>query len=190
MVIALVNDIQFELVTHEGLFSPRRVDAGTQAMLECVELNEGDRVLDLGCGYGVVGVYAAHVIGEANVFMIDSDATAVEVARANAVANGFENLSVSQSDGFRDFHETGFTKILSNPPYHADFAVPKHFILKGFNRLEIGGQMWFVTKREKWYRNKLQSVFGNAKTEKRDGYFVMHATKTQANYARGRTKRR
>ncbi len=155
-------------------------------MLECVELSEGDRLLDLGCGYGVVGVYAAHVLGEENVFMIDSDATAVEAARANAIANGFENLSVSQSDGFRDFHEAGFTKILSNPPYHADFAVPKHFILKGFNRLEIGGEMWFVTKREKWYRKKLQSVFGNAKTQTRDGYFVMHATKTQASYARRR----
>lgn len=185
-IVADIKGVRFELKTNPQLFSPKRVDAGTMAMLTCVELQQNDRLLDLGCGYGVVGIYAAHVLGEENVCMIDSDAAAVETAGANAIANGFEKLSVSESDGFRDFHEAGFTKILSNPPYHADFAVPKHFILKGFNRLEIGGEMWFVTKREKWYRKKLQSVFGNVKSQTRDGYFVMHSTKTQANYAKRR----
>ncbi|MFK7821796.1 MAG: class I SAM-dependent methyltransferase [Planctomycetaceae bacterium] len=185
-VIANVQGVEFELRTHPDLFSPKRIDAGTRAMLDCVELGADDRLLDLGCGYGVVGIYAAHVLGETNVCMLDADATAVEISQANATACGFPNLCIEQSDGFRSFHETGFTKILSNPPYHADFSVPKHFILKGFNRLEIGGQMWFVTKREKWYRNKLRSVFGNAKSQTRDGYFVMHATKTQATYAKRR----
>ena len=155
-------------------------------MLSCVELADGDKLLDLGCGCGVVGIYAAKILGPEHVFLIDTDPTAVAVSKANAVRNEVPELSVSLSDGFRDFHEAGFTRILSNPPYHSDFSVAKHFILKGFNRLAIGGEMWFVTKRDKWYRKKLQSVFGNGKSQLVNGYFVTSATKTQASYARRR----
>ena len=155
-------------------------------MLSCVEFVENDRVLDLGCGYGVVGIYAAKLLSESSVFLLDSDPVAVSTARKNAIANNLPDLSITQSDGFRDFHEAGFSKILCNPPYHTDFSVAKHFILKGFNRLKIGGEMWFVTKRDKWYRNKLRSVFGTVQSQLIDGYFVISAQKTSASYARGR----
>ena len=178
-----INGIQLSLASHPALFSPKRVDAGTLAMLSCVELSPEDRVLDLGCGCGVVGIYSAQIVGGENVFLLDSDATAVEVAKANAVTNGLPEIMTVQSDGFRDFRENNFTKILSNPPYHADFSVPKHFILKGFNRLTIGGEMWMVTKREKWYRNKLASVFGNVETHRVDSYFVFRAIRKRMSYA-------
>lgn len=186
VIEASIRGVSFELKTHPDLFSPRRVDQGTLAMLEAVELSADDRLLDLGCGYGVVGIYAATILGAENVCLTDSCPTAVATARANAEANGLADLSVTLSDGFRDFHESGFTRILSNPPYHADFSVPKHFIMKGFNRLAIGGEMWFVTKRDKWYRNKLRTIFGNAVVQERGGYFLLHATKKHANYARRR----
>lgn len=56
------------LETDATLFSPRRVDAGTLAMLSCVELADGDKLLDLGCGCGVVGIYAAKILGPEHVF--------------------------------------------------------------------------------------------------------------------------
>ena len=186
MIRADINGVCFELESHPDLFSPRRIDAGTLAMLSCVEFAENDKVLDLGCGYGVVGIYAAKILSEAGVFLLDSEPVAIETATKNANANNFSDLSITQSDGFRDFHETGFTKILCNPPYHADFSVAKRFILKGFNRLEIGGEMWFVTKRDKWYRNKFRSVFGTVQSQLIDGYFVISAHKTSASYARTR----
>ncbi|APZ96910.1 class I SAM-dependent methyltransferase [Fuerstiella marisgermanici] len=179
-----IKGIRLSLASHPTLFSPKRVDAGTLAMLKCVEFSAGDRVLDLGCGCGVVGIYAAKFSGEENVFMLDNDLTAVEIAKANAVANGVPQIQTLQSDGFRSFRENEFTKILSNPPYHADFSVPKHFILKGFNRLAIGGEMWMVTKREKWYRNKLGAVFGGVETHRVDSYVVFRAVKKRTSYAR------
>ena len=172
------------LATEPGLFSPGRVDRGTQALLNCVSFEPEDRILDLGCGCGVVGICAARLIGTDRVFLIDNDPTAVECARANAVANGCPELSITLSDGFENFRETGFTKILSNPPYHADFAVPRQFILKGFNRLNVGGQMWFVTKRETWYRNRLRAVFGGVRVVSQDSYFVLMAEKRSHQYAR------
>jgi 16S rRNA (guanine1207-N2)-methyltransferase len=184
VIHANIRDINFVLESRPDLFSPRRVDAGTLAMLACIDFNESDKVLDLGCGYGVVGIYAAKLLSESSVFLLDADPVAVETATKNAISNGLPNLSITQSDGFHNFHEAGFTKILSNPPYHSDFSVPKHFILKGFNRLEIGGQLWFVTKRDKWYRNKLRAVFGNAKSQQVDDYVVISATKMHVSYAR------
>lgn len=178
-----INGVNLSLSTEAGLFSPGRLDRGTQALLNCLTFEPEDRVLDLGCGCGVVGIYAAHLIGASRVFLTDNDPVAVACARANAVANGCPELSVTLSDGFQSFEETGFTKILSNPPYHADFSVPKQFILKGFNRLSIGGQMWFVTKRDTWYRNRLRAVFGGVRVVTQDSYFVLMAEKRSHRYA-------
>ena len=181
---ATVKGIDLNLVTHPDLFSPRRIDAGTLTMLDCVDFVSGDRVLDLGCGCGVVGITAAKIIGEENVFLFDVDAMAVQISKRNAEANALPDLSVTQSDGFRDFRETGFTKILCNPPYHTDFSVARHFILKGFDRLKIGGEMWFVTKRDKWYRNKFAAVFGGVHVIERNSYYVITAEKRRDSYAR------
>lgn len=179
-----IKGIDLTFTTHPSLFSPRKPDAGTMAMLQACNVTTDDRVLDLGCGYGLVGIYAAKIVGDANAFLIDVDPVATDIAEQNARRNNVSGVSIQQSDGFRDFRVAGFTKILSNPPYHADFSVPKHFILKGFNRLEIGGEMWFVTKRSKWYQNKLRSTFGNVETHQIDGYHVFRSIKKQASYAR------
>lgn len=178
-----IKGIPLTLQTHPALFSPRRIDAGTLAMLQCVDLRPEDKVLDLGCGCGVVGLYAAKLLGEDRAVLLDNDPTAVEVARRNAVANDLPGLLVVQSDGFRSLTETGFTRILCNPPYHTDFSVARHFILKGFNRLVIGGEFWFVTKRDKWYRNKLRAVFGGVECRDVDSYFVFRAEKRRDTYA-------
>lgn len=184
LIQTTVKGVELSLKTDSSLFSPRRPDAGTLAMLNCIDFGAEDRVLDLGCGYGLVGIAAAKLIGAENVFMLDVDPVAVRLATLNAERNGVPQVSTTVSDGFREFRETGFTKILSNPPYHSDFSVPRHFILKGFNRLQIGGWMWFVTKREKWYRNKLASIFGGVKVQRVDGYFVLGAEKRKESYSR------
>ena len=152
-------------------------------MLSVVEFAPNDKVLDLACGYGAVGVFTAKLIEPTNVFLLDNDPVAVECASANAHINGVGGVNVVCSNGFMDFRETGFTKILCNPPYHADFALPKHFIHKGFNRLELGGTLWMVTKRDAWYRNKLQAIFGRVNVHPVDSYFVFEATKQSLNYA-------
>jgi 16S rRNA (guanine1207-N2)-methyltransferase len=170
--------------TAPSLFSPNHVDVGTLAMLSCVELRRGDKVLDLGCGYGVVGIAAAKVVGAESVVMVDNDAVAVALAQENASANGVGEVKVRQSDGFEDFSDTDFSVILINPPYHVDFSVPKRFVHKGFNRMVIGGRFYMVTKRRLWYRNKLIGIFGGVRIEERGGYCMFMAEKRSATYAK------
>ena len=174
---------QVSLETRRGLFSPEHVDRGTLAMLSHVKIASGMRIMDLGCGCGVVGIVAAKIAGEENVFMSDADPMAVETARRNAERNGVGGVQVCVSDGFRSVDASGFDLILSNPPYQTDFSVAKGFIEKGFNRLKIGGKLYMVTKRRAWYKNKMISVFGGVEIRETDGYYVFIAERRSLQYA-------
>lgn len=172
-----VQGIDLVLTTNDEVFSPGSIDRGTRAMLSFVTLAETDKVLDLGCGCGVVGIFAAKQIGTSRVVMCDISENAVNLSRQNAEANGVGAVTIRVSDGLKEISESGFTLILSNPPYHTDFAVAKGFMEDGFKKLAIGGKMMMVTKRLEWYRNKLSSVFGGVTVRERDGYYVFIAEK-------------
>ncbi len=184
---AKIGDITLTLEATDKLFSPRALDAGTAAMLSCVTLAPGQRVLDLGCGCGVVGIWAAKLVGAENVVLCDISREAARVSLENAARNGVPGVRVVVSDGFSALDATGFDWILCNPPYHADFSVPRAFIEKDFNRLALGGRMVLVVKRRLWYENKLRAVFGGATVREIDGYFVIAAQKRDWHYANKKT---
>lgn len=190
MITATIKDLELQFLTEGGLFSPRRIDKGTLALLSTIEFDPEDRVCDLGCGYGVVGITAAKLIGPDRVLMIDNDPEAVACARANARLNGVPEAAIIESDGFNATRATHFTKIISHPPYHADFSVPKRFIEKGFNRLALEGRFYMVTKRKEWYKQKLISIFGGVSIREVEGYYVFMAVKKSGTYAGTRARSR
>ena len=183
VIVAELMGHRLALETHPKLFSPGHADRGTLAMLSVAHFSPGMKVLDLGCGCGLVGILAARICGEENVIMSDIDPLAVEYAAKNAAANGVGGVQVVVSDGLNGVDATGFDLILSNPPYQSDFSVAKRFIEKGFNRLRIGGTMLMVTKRRDRYRNKLIAIFGGVRVHEVDGYFVFEAEKRDSRYA-------
>ena len=177
MISAEIKNVSLKFETDPSNFSPNNIDVGTLAMLSAVDFLPSDKVLDMGCGYGVVGILAAKLIGQKNVAMCDISEAAVNQAKINAELNGVPNIEIKISDGFSEIQDNGFTLILSNPPYHADFSVPKRFIEVGFKKLAVGGKMVMVTKRLDWYRNKLTSVFGGVRVREVDGYYVFISEK-------------
>jgi 16S rRNA (guanine1207-N2)-methyltransferase len=183
MIRAELDGLELTFETSPGLFSPTAIDERTAAMMRHAGIAPGEKVLDLGCGYGVVWVYAAHLTDPSRVWLVDVDPLAVEFAQRNLHLNGVEGATVVRSDGFNALAETGFTKILCNPPYHVDFSVPKRLIEKGFNRLSIGGTMLLVTRRDRWYRNKLKAIFGGVRVHREASYFVFEAKKLSPQYA-------
>jgi len=183
MLKATIKGEELKFKTSKELFSPRNIDYGTLAMLSIIDFNEYDKVCDLGCGYGAVGILAAKKIGSENIVMIDNNQVAIDVTKQNVKLNNLPDIEVILSDGFSDVNESEFTKIISHPPYHVDFSVPKTFIEKGFNRLTIGGAIYMVTKRKEWYMNKLTAIFGGAEVFEIDGYYVFKAIKKSDNYS-------
>ena len=172
MIDVTIKSEEMKFYTVPILFSPKAIDKGTLAMLSVIDFQPGDKVLDLGCGYGVVGILAAKTIGHEKVILCDISSTAVRYARMNAAFNEVPELSIVESNGFSQITDRDFTLILSNPPYHADFSIPKHFIEEGYKRLKFGGRLVMVTKRLEWYKRKFISVFGGVKIFRIDGYFV------------------
>lgn len=177
MIITNLKGIALELETDQSVFSPRAPDRGTVAMLEQVEFAKTDKVLDLGCGYGLVGIVAAKMIGEKNVVMCDISEEAIRLSEINAVKNRVSDIRIVRSDGLTGIQDHDFSLILSNPPYHSDFSIAKHFIEDSYRKLVSGGKLYMVTKRKTWYKNKLIHVFGGVHITESDGYFVFCAQK-------------
>lgn len=169
--------VECEFVTNDKCFSPKNADKGTLAMLSVCSIEQNEKVIDLGCGYGIVGIWAAHFTSPENIYMLDINVDALECAKTNTEINNVSGINIAESNGYEGLDKSGFDVILSNPPYHTDFSVAKMFIEKGFNRLRVGGRMYMVTKRLDWYKNKLMSVFGGVKFREIDGYYVFTAEK-------------
>ncbi len=127
--------------TLASLFSYRQVDLGTRQMIEQTDLRPDCKVLDLGCGYGVVGIWAAHTIGAEKVVMSDVNIAALKIAAENVKANNLDKIQLIHSNGFDHIHDVDFSLIMSNPPYHTDFAVAKEFIEGSYKHLQLGGSL-------------------------------------------------
>ena len=183
------NGTEITVNTESSLFSPKEADRGTLAMLNHVEFSEEDKLLDLGCGCGIVSLAAAaNGVKPENIVLTDVDALAVRTAEKNMRENGFPGAVFVTGDALTNVPGSDFDLILSNPPYHTDFKVAKSFIEKGFNRLKISGRMFMVTKRKDWYKNKLIAIFGGVKIYEEDGYFVFEAQKRTMTYSTKKKK--
>ena len=189
MIYTTINGIDLKFITSPNVFSPKQIDKGTLSMLSIIQFDVNDYILDLGCGYGVVGIYAAHFVNPENIVMSDISSEAIEFATYNVELNNLKGIKIVESDGLDNINEEGFSKIIANPPYHVDFSVPKNYIEKGYKKLKYGGKLYLVTKRREWYKNKIISVFGGVKIIDIDGYYVFEAEKRESNVKIKKTKK-
>lgn len=189
MITVQFRDVEMHFETDASLFSPGHADRGSLRMLDHVAFSNEDIVLDLGCGYGLVGVYAGMCIPPAQVYMSDIHPLAVQFAADNVRRNHLTGVTVVCGNAYEAVGRSDFTLILSNPPYHTDFSVAKTFLEKGFNRLAIGGRFYMVTRRKEWYKNKFIAIFGGVHIWEEDGYFIFMAQKTTGKYANSTDKK-
>lgn len=183
------SNLNLKFKTNDKVFSPKSIDKGTLSMLSQVKFSYEDKVLDLGCGYGFVGIYAGQFVNPKKITMSDVSDDALVLARSNTVLNNLPEINVIKSNGLDEIPDNGYTLILANPPYHTDFSVAKNYIEKGYKKLTVGGKMYIVTKRKEWYKNKLISIFGGVKIIEINGYFVFMSEKKATVSLRHRTKK-
>jgi 16S rRNA (guanine1207-N2)-methyltransferase len=182
MIEVELRGIRLKLQSDAGVFSKNRIDTGTRLLIESLRLNLGCRqVLDLGCGYGPIGLTIAKLLPQARVYMSDVNERAVELAQINAAANHIGNVVIKFGEGITPFAGERFDLIVTNPPIRAGKQVIYAMIDQAHCVLTDAG--WFVaviaTKQgAKSYERKLETVFGNvAEWEKGGGYRIVASQK-------------
>ena len=171
---ALGNDLTF--VTDAGVFSRDGLDRGTEVLLEALPPLEG-RVLDLGCGWGAVGVALGKRYPALDIVMTDINSRAVELARRNLAENGV-TAAVLQGDGF-DAVEGRFDAIVTNPPIRAGKAVIYGLFARARDYLEPDGALYVVIRKQQGAPSALKylkEIYSRAETVDRDsGFHVLRA---------------
>ena len=171
---------RFNLHTRWGVFSPRSIDDGTLLLLKYISADD-DVCLDLGCGYGPIGLALARQCHKGQVHMVDKDFVAVELANYNAKINNINNAKAYLSDAFIQVpSDIKFNKIISNIPAKVGREQLSIILYDAFEALELGGTITVVTINglKDFIKNNFKSVFGNYKKIKQgQKYIVSQATK-------------
>jgi 16S rRNA (guanine1207-N2)-methyltransferase len=169
----LRRDIVFEddlagehLIFHStwGIFSPREIDEGTRLLLEHLEIAPTDNCLDLGCGYGPIGLFMARRAPQGETLMVDKDFMAVNYANANAAHNQIANARAMLSNGFDHIDPAlRFECIASNIPAKVGKEMLSLILYDAHARLTPGGRLYLVTINglRQYMKRNLNEVFGN-----------------------------
>ena len=178
---AALRGIPLAFSTTWGLFSPKAIDAGTTLLIEQLDIQEGDTCLDLGCGYGAIGITIAKCRRTATVYMVDKDFVAVDYAHKNVEQNKLQNCHVLLSNGFSNLPNIQFDLITSNLPANVGKELLQIFLSDAKQYLKPNGRLYVVTisgLREFIKRNFL-NIFGNyQKVKQRHTHTVAMATCT------------
>lgn len=170
----------FTFLTDSGVFSKKMVDYGSQVLLNTLDFEKGKTLLDLGCGYGPLGISLAKVQG-VKPTMVDVNNRAIDLAKQNAQKNGVE-ADIFQSDIYEKVNGT-FDYIISNPPIRAGKQVVLTIISESINYLKVGGNLTIVIQKKQGApsaKAKMEEVFGNVEILKRDkGYYILRSEKTK-----------
>ncbi|HID80246.1 MAG TPA: class I SAM-dependent methyltransferase [Ignisphaera sp.] len=160
-----IRGVTVEFETAAGLFSYETVDKGTKLLLEVAEIPESGTVLDLGCGYGVIGIVLAKLNPKLRVYMVDINREAVKLAKRNIKRNRVEDrVTVLLGDLYEPVKGMKFVAIYSNPPLAAGMDVVKRMITEAPNYLEPGGTLQIVVRKgAETVRKCMERTFGNVK---------------------------
>jgi len=188
----LRQDIVFsdELLGHQlhfhttwGLFSPKAIDEGTQLLLRHLQVDPDERAIDLGCGYGPLGIAIARSAPQGHCLMVDKDFVAVEYANANARRNGAANAEAMLSDGLKHIPPQRFTLAVTNLPAKTSKEHYYLFFHDIREHLEPGGRFYVVviSGLRRFIERAFNEVFGNhTKVKQGKNYTVAMATRQSA----------
>lgn len=172
----------FNFISDAGVFSKSGVDYGSKVLIEAMNFNQHAEVLDVGCGYGPIGLSAARMAPQGHVTMIDINSRAVELAKENAKRNGISNVTILESDLFAAVQGQQFDVVLTNPPIRAGKETVHAIFEEAWKHLREDGQLWVVIQKKQGApsaKAKLESLFNQVEEVTKDkGYRIFKATKS------------
>jgi 16S rRNA (guanine1207-N2)-methyltransferase len=179
-----VRGRRLALKTDRGVFSHGRLDFGTRALAEAMRVPPAGRVLDLGCGYGPLGIVAKLMVPDAHVTMADTNSRACGLAAENATANGADGVEVICGDVRDTLAGREFDTILLNPPVHMGRDAVLSLLRFASQALSEEGKLWCVIQTSKGarrYARDLEQWFGSVETVRIDrGYRILVAGEPKA----------
>ncbi|MCD9026352.1 class I SAM-dependent methyltransferase [Cohnella silvisoli] len=179
----VLRGFNFRLTSDAGVFSRDGVDYGSRVLIEHMEIPHEARILDIGCGYGPIGLTAARLAPQGHVTLIDINERAVELSKHNAAANAIHNVSFAQSDLYAAVAGEVYDVILSNPPIRAGKVVVHSLFAESWKHLMPGGTIWVVIQKKQGApsaKAKLEEIYGEdavVEVGKDKGYRIYRCTK-------------
>ncbi len=169
---------KFTFHSDRGVFSKNKIDEGSKALLDYVAKNPlSGSLLDVGCGYGLLGIVCKKLNPELTVTMIDVNLRALALSQANARLNQVEVVAI-ESDGYQKITDK-FDLILSNPPIRAGKAVVMRILVEAKEHLNAGGELIVVIRKNHGALSALgqmQTTFDNGEIVKRHkGYYILRS---------------
>lgn len=180
----ILKEIPFQFVSDNGVFSKHTIDFGSRLLIESYDVPtefQNGKLLDVGCGYGPMGLAFAKVFPNMTVEMVDVNERAIELAKKNAKENQISNVMIHESNLYESVSSNEYAVILSNPPIRAGKEVVHTILEEAFDRLITDGQLVIVIQKKQGApsaQKKMQEVFGNVERIALDkGYWILVSTK-------------
>jgi len=154
-----------QFYTTWGLFSPKAIDEGSHMLLEGMQIHPDDKCLDIGCGYGPLGITMAKLAHQGTTTMVDKDFVAVDYSKKNVELNQLKNCEVFLSNGLAQLGKRKFSIIASNLPAKVGNEMLSLYMLDSYNHLLSGGRFYVVTisGMRKFIQRSFNEFFGNYK---------------------------
>ena len=165
-------------LTDAGVFSKKMIDYGSRVLLSVLDFEAGEQVLDVGCGYGPLGLTLAKAQG-VTATMVDINQRALDLAQKNAERNQI-SADIFQSNVYEKVSGI-FDHIISNPPIRASKQVVHEVISGSYEHLTEGGDLTLVIQKKQGApsaKSKMEAVFSNCEIVKKDkGYYILRSEK-------------
>jgi len=165
-------------LTDAGVFSKKMIDYGSRVLLSVLDFEAGERVLDVGCGYGPLGLSLVKAYG-VTATMVDINQRALDLAQKNAERNQI-SADIFQSNVYEKVSGI-FDHIISNPPIRAGKQVVHEVISGSYEHLTEGGDLTLVIQKKQGApsaKSKMEAVFSNCEIVKKDkGYYILRSEK-------------
>ena len=172
--------VKISFFSDNGVFSKSGIDFGSNLLLKTVNLKNVKTILDVGCGYGTIGVTLAKTNPDVFVTMVDVNKRAIGLCNVAIEKNNLSNAKVLESNIYENITES-YDLVVSNPPIRAGKSVVHGIILGAYEHLNEGGSMWCVIQKKQGAASAvkaLQEVFKSVEiVEKDKGYEIIKATK-------------
>ena len=172
-----IGDGRYSFITDNGVFSKKGLDFGTRTLLESLDLSKvNGNVLDMGCGYGPIGIYIAKNT-EATVHMVDVNRRSLELARKNAELNKI-SVNIYESNSYENITDK-FDFIISNPPIRVGKKVLYGILFDAKKHLKKDGELWIVVHKDQGAKSlmkDLESEYNVTLVTKNKGFYIICCT--------------